>query len=95
MAHKKSGGKSRNGRSAQPKYLGIKASAGTAIRAGSIIVRQRGTLYLPGPNVGVGRDHTIFSLVDGMVKFTHRIKNHTDRTVVGVEPVVVEAVAEA
>lgn len=86
MAHKKSGGKSRNGRDSQPKFLGIKRSEGQAVLAGTIIVRQRGTLYLPGDHVGVGRDHTLFSLADGVVKFSHRKKNHEDRTVVNIIP---------
>jgi large subunit ribosomal protein L27 len=85
MAHKKSGGKSRNGRDSAPKFLGIKRNEGQAVNAGTIIVRQRGTVYLVGQNVGLGRDHTIFSLVDGVVRFSHRIKNHTDRTVVNIE----------
>ena len=69
MAQKKGGGSTRNGRDSQPKMLGVKAFGGELISAGSIIVRQRGTKFHPGTNVGVGRDHTLFALVDGQVKF--------------------------
>ena len=69
MAHKKAGGSSRNGRDSQAKRLGVKVYGGEAIRAGGIIVRQRGTLIHPGVNVGVGKDHTLFALVDGKVTF--------------------------
>jgi len=69
MAQKKGGGSTRNGRDSQPKMLGVKAFGGELITAGSIIVRQRGTKFHPGTNVGVGRDHTLFALVDGNVKF--------------------------
>ena len=69
MAHKKGQGSTRNGRDSQPKYLGVKASEGTEVRAGTIIVRQRGTKIRPGRNVGCGRDHTLFALVDGVVSF--------------------------
>lgn len=69
MAHKKAGGSSRNGRDSKAKRLGVKAYGGEAIRAGGIIVRQRGTLIHPGTNVGVGKDHTLFALVDGTVAF--------------------------
>ena len=69
MAHKKAGGSSRNGRDSKAKRLGVKAYGGEAIRAGGIIVRQRGTLIHPGVNVGVGKDHTLFALVDGTVDF--------------------------
>ncbi len=70
MAHKKAGGSSRNGRDSQPKMLGVKAYGGQSVSAGSIIVRQRGTRIHAGDNVGVGRDHTLFALVDGTVRFT-------------------------
>lgn len=70
MAHKKGQGSSRNGRDSNPKYLGLKASGGQAVIAGNIIVRQRGTQFLPGFNVGMGRDHTIFATMDGVVQFT-------------------------
>ena len=69
MAHKKGVGSSRNGRESQSKRLGIKVSGGQAARAGNIILRQRGTKYKVGENVGLGKDHTIFALVDGHVKF--------------------------
>ena len=69
MAHKKGGGSTRLGRDSQSKRLGVKRYAGQHVRAGTIIVRQRGTRILPGDNVGVGRDHTLFALVDGLVKF--------------------------
>lgn len=69
MAHKKGGGSSRNGRDSQPKRLGVKRFAGQTVNAGTILVRQRGTHIFPGNNVGLGRDHTIFALIDGTVKF--------------------------
>ena len=69
MAHKKGGGSTRNGRDSKPKMLGVKAFGGELISAGSIIVRQRGTKFHPGTNVGVGRDHTLFALTDGQVSF--------------------------
>ena len=69
MAHKKAGGSSRNGRDSNPKYLGVKKFGGESVIAGNIIVRQRGTKWYPGDNVGLGRDHTIFALVDGRVTF--------------------------
>jgi len=70
MAHKKGVGSSRNGRDSNPKYLGVKIYGGQAIEAGNIIVRQRGTQFHPGPGVGLGRDHTLYALVDGTVAFT-------------------------
>ncbi|HEX6506181.1 MAG TPA: 50S ribosomal protein L27 [Chloroflexota bacterium] len=72
MAHKKGVGSSKNGRDSESKRLGVKVQDGTAIRAGGIIVRQRGTQKIPGPNAGLGRDHTIYSLIDGTVKFDQR-----------------------
>ena len=69
MAQKKGGGSTRNGRDSKPKMLGVKAFGGQLISAGSIIVRQRGTKFHPGTNVGVGKDHTLFALVDGHVTF--------------------------
>jgi large subunit ribosomal protein L27 len=69
MAQKKGGGSTRNGRDSQPKMLGVKAFGGEAVSAGSIIVRQRGTRFHPGANVGIGKDHTLFALVDGNVSF--------------------------
>lgn len=70
MAQKKGGGSTRNGRDSQAKRLGVKVYGGQAISAGSIIVRQRGTEFHPGTNVGMGKDHTLYSLVDGHVKFS-------------------------
>ena len=70
MAHKKAGGSSRNGRDSNPKMLGMKVYGGEKIRAGGIIMRQRGTVLHPGVNVGIGKDHTLYALVDGVVKFT-------------------------
>lgn len=75
MAHKKGLGSSKNGRDSQSKRLGVKEPSGKFVTAGSIIVRQRGTKVRPGTNVGVGRDHTLFALVDGKVQF-HSTKNH-------------------
>ena len=72
MAQKKGGGSTRNGRDSQPKMLGVKAYGGQAVSAGSIIVRQRGTQFHPGDNVGIGRDHSLFALVDGEVSFAVR-----------------------
>ncbi len=69
MAHKKGVGSSRNGRDSQSKRLGVKLFGGQSVRAGSIIIRQRGTAVHPGDNVGMGRDHTLFALVDGVVRF--------------------------
>jgi len=69
MAHKKGQGSSRNGRDSQSQRLGVKRYGGQVVKAGTIIVRQRGTQFHPGPNVGLGRDHTIFALIDGVVTF--------------------------
>ena len=69
MAHKKGGGSSRNGRDSKPKMLGVKRYAGEIVTAGTILVRQRGTRIHPGTNVGCGRDYTLFSLIDGQVKY--------------------------
>ncbi len=69
MAHKKGVGSSRNGRDSNPQYLGVKTYGGEQVKAGSIIVRQRGTKFFPGFNVGIGRDHTLFARVGGVVKF--------------------------
>ncbi|MEJ6024124.1 50S ribosomal protein L27 [Ramlibacter sp. PS4R-6] len=84
MAQKKGGGSTRNGRDSQPKMLGVKAFGGELISAGSIIVRQRGTKFHPGTNVGVGRDHTLFALVDGHVKF--QTKGELNKQTVSVVP---------
>jgi len=72
MAHKKAGGSTRNGRDSNPKYLGVKCYGGEAVVAGNIIVRQRGTRFHAGDNVGIGRDHTLFALSEGKVKFQER-----------------------
>jgi large subunit ribosomal protein L27 len=72
MAHKKAGGSTRNGRDSNPKYLGVKRYGGESVLAGNILVRQRGTRFHAGENVGVGRDHTLFALADGTVKFESR-----------------------
>ncbi|HET6784211.1 MAG TPA: 50S ribosomal protein L27 [Pseudoxanthomonas sp.] len=85
MAQKKGDGSTRNGRDSQPKMLGVKAFGGQLISAGSIIVRQRGTKFHPGTNVGVGKDHTLFALVDGHVKFA--TKGALNKHTVSVEPV--------
>ncbi|HLT26676.1 MAG TPA: 50S ribosomal protein L27 [Zeimonas sp.] len=84
MAQKKGGGSTRNGRDSQPKMLGVKAYGGESVRAGAIIVRQRGTRFHPGENVGVGKDYTLFALVDGRVKFG--VKGPLRRSTVSVEP---------
>ena len=84
MAQKKGGGSTRNGRESESKRLGVKVYGGQAISAGGIIVRQRGTRFHPGVNVGVGKDHTLFALVDGHVKFT--VKGSLNRSTVNVEP---------
>lgn len=72
MAHKKAGGSSRNGRDSESKRLGVKRFGGQIVKAGEIIVRQRGTKFHPGNNVGLGKDYTIFSKIDGVVKFEER-----------------------
>ncbi|MFD2610663.1 50S ribosomal protein L27 [Deinococcus taklimakanensis] len=72
MAHKKGVGSSKNGRDSQPKYLGVKKFGGEQVLAGNILVRQRGTKFKAGPNVGMGRDHTLFALEHGKVVFTNR-----------------------
>jgi large subunit ribosomal protein L27 len=84
MAHKKAGGSSRNGRDSHAKRLGVKVYGGEAIRAGGIIVRQRGTQIHPGVNVGLGKDHTLFALVDGKVNF--RVKGEQQHKYANVEP---------
>ena len=83
MAHKKAGGSSRNGRDTAGRRLGVKKFGGEAVVGGNIIIRQRGTKWHPGSNVGLGRDHTIFALVDGRVAFQTKAKG---RTYVSVEP---------
>ncbi len=84
MAQKKGGGSTRNGRDSQPKMLGVKVFGGQAISAGAIIVRQRGTKFHAGTNVGMGKDHTLFALVDGSVSFA--IKGALNRQTVFVTP---------
>jgi large subunit ribosomal protein L27 len=84
MAHKKAGGSTRNGRDSNPKYLGVKIYGSQAVNAGNIIVRQRGTQYHPGTNVGLGRDHTLFALSDGVVEFS--VKGPKSRRTVSVVP---------
>jgi large subunit ribosomal protein L27 len=82
MAQKKGGGSTRNGRDSKPKMLGVKAYGGQSVSAGSIIVRQRGTRFHAGTNVGLGRDHTLFALVDGTVSFA--VKGALNRQFVSV-----------
>ena len=82
MAHKKGVGSSRNGRDSNPQFLGIKKYGGEVVRAGNIIVRQNGTKWHPGTNVGLGTDYTIFALVDGVVKFEHKDKKRYKVSVV-------------
>ena len=91
MAHKKAGGSSRNGRDSQAKRLGTKVYGGELIPAGSIIIRQRGTRFHAGENVGMGKDHTLFAKVDGYVKF--EVKGATKRKTVVVLPYTGEAEA--
>jgi len=76
MAHRKAGGSAKNLRDSKPKYLGIKIADGQPVTSGAIIVRQRGTRFLPGDNVDVGKDHTLFALIDGVVSFSN--KRHTN-----------------
>ena len=83
MAHKKSGGSSRNGRDTEGRRLGVKKYGGEHVIPGNIIIRQRGTKWRPGDNVGLGKDHTIFALIEGKVKFRRR---RDDRSYVSVEP---------
>ena len=84
MAQKKGGGSTRNGRDSKPKMLGVKAFGGELVSAGSIIVRQRGTRFHPGTNVGIGKDHTLFALVDGHVSF--RVSGELNKQTVNVVP---------
>ena len=84
MAHKKGVGSSENGRESHSKRLGVKVFGGQAVFAGNIIVRQRGTQHYPGDNVGMGKDHTLFALTDGIVEFTRKREN---RSYVNVIPV--------
>lgn len=82
MAHKKGAGSSRNGRESESKRLGIKLFGGQGAKAGNIIVRQRGTVHNPGLNVGIGKDHTLFALVDGVVEFKRKTNNKSYVSVV-------------
>lgn len=85
MAHKKAGGSTRNGRDSNPKMLGVKRYGGEVVRAGNIIVRQRGTKFHPGMNVGMGNDHTLYAKMDGVVAF--RVKGRHNRKFVYIDPV--------
>ena len=84
MAHKKAGGSSRNGRDSEAQRLGVKRFGGQLVSAGSIIVRQRGTRFHPGDNVGIGKDHTLFAKINGTVKFT--VKGAEQRKLVNIVP---------
>jgi large subunit ribosomal protein L27 len=84
MAHKKAGGSTRNGRDSESKRLGVKRFGGQAVKAGNILVRQRGTQFHPGDNVGIGRDHTLFAKADGRVEF--RVKGALNRRTVSIVP---------
>jgi len=84
MAHKKGAGSSRNGRESESKRLGVKLFGGQMVKAGNILVRQRGTVHHPGNNVGIGKDHTLFAMIDGTVKFT---KKRDNKSYVSIEPV--------
>ncbi|KEG21064.1 50S ribosomal protein L27 [Bartonella bacilliformis] len=88
MAHKKAGGSSRNGRDSESKRLGVKKFGGEAVIAGNIIIRQRGTRWHPGENVGIGKDHTLFALANGTVSFCTKVNN---RSYVSVIPAAVIA----
>ncbi|WP_448202643.1 50S ribosomal protein L27 [Azospirillum sp. sgz302134] len=90
MAHKKAGGSSRNGRDSAGRRLGVKRFGGESVVSGNIIVRQRGTKFHPGENVGIGKDHTLFATADGTVAFKHSAKG---RTYVLVQPAQAPAVA--
>lgn len=83
MAHKKAGGSSRNGRDSEGRRLGVKKAGGQAVIPGNIIIRQRGTKYYPGANVGMGKDHTLFALTEGKVEFRRK---RDDRMYVSVAP---------
>ena len=85
MAHKKAGGSSRNGRDSESKRLGVKRYGGQEVLAGNIIVRQRGTEFHPGDNVGIGKDHTLFALIDGKVQFA--VKGAQRRRTVTIVPI--------
>jgi large subunit ribosomal protein L27 len=91
MAHKKAGGSSRNGRDSAGRRLGVKKFGGEEVLAGNILVRQRGTKFHPGRHVGVGKDHTLFALIDGAVKFHSGVKG---RTYISIQPALVAEAAE-
>ena len=82
MAHKKAGGSSKNGRDSNPKMLGVKRFGGQKVRAGEILIRQRGTQFHPGRNVGLGRDYTLFALIDGVVQFGYYDKKRRNVSIV-------------
>ena len=84
MAHKKGAGSSRNGRESESKRLGVKLYGGQVVKAGNILVRQRGTVHHPGSNVGMGKYHTLYAVTDGMVKFT---KKRDNKSYISIEPV--------
>jgi len=84
MAHKKGAGSSRNGRESESKRLGVKLYGGQLVKAGNILVRQRGTVHNPGNNVGMGKDHTLFAKIDGIVEFR---KKRDNKSYVSIEPV--------
>ncbi|MCG8317621.1 MAG: 50S ribosomal protein L27 [Pseudomonadales bacterium] len=86
MAHKKAGGSTRNGRDSESKRLGVKRFGGQVVAAGNILVRQRGTKFHPGTNVGIGKDHTLFAKVEGAVKF--EVKGPKNRKFVSIVPAV-------
>jgi large subunit ribosomal protein L27 len=88
MAHKKGVGSSKNGRESHSKRLGVKIFGGEICKAGNIIIRQRGTQHHPGSNVGMGKDHTLYALIDGRILFR---KKRNDRSYVSVEPLMIEA----
>jgi large subunit ribosomal protein L27 len=87
MATKKSGGSTANGRDSNPKYLGVKVNHGESVKIGSIIIRQRGTNVVPGKNIGMGKDHTLFALKEGKVEFGTKRKLHFDNTMKRVKTV--------
>ncbi len=94
MAHKKAGGSSRNGRDTAGRRLGVKKFGGEKVIAGNIIIRQRGTAVKPGRNVGLGKDHTIFALIEGHVKFEHRAEGRVQVSVAPIAAVPLALAAE-
>ena len=81
MASKKAGGTAKNLRDSNPKYLGVKVNSGEGVKVGEVIVRQRGTVYMPGKNIGTGKDYTLFALKDGVVEFKNKRKMHFDGSI--------------